>query len=218
MNVFVYTIAVGPNYEAMAELLITSLRRFGQFDGEVHVIRDISGAIVDYPASAKSFIGQTMDLSSFDYVLYLDADVLVTAPIAPLFNCDRLRAFHEYDDLSIEQWPYFATGLYESGRPGINAGIIVAPAAIWNQTCALWWERLRESKLRDQVVLNELIVEGAISFEPLPGPWATSTHPSAINRPFSSSTIFLHCHCCVDRLVTMTRFWECISHYGNANC
>jgi predicted SAM-dependent methyltransferase len=167
----IYSVAYGSDAWHQAAIMVQSLRRAGQFTGEIIVYSDtkaeLLGAEVVHnlepltfysPKLAKAYFGKQIDASKYERIMFLDSDIVAIKPIQPLFELEGICA--PWDGVSVEH-PFF------------NSGTIVAPASEWNRLCRRWWHLLAVSRLTegpwvDQPLFNALVNEGAISVKPMP--------------------------------------------------
>lgn len=184
--------------------MVESVRRFGRYTGDVVVYTDrgpgrsMPGAtvimnndvsVIPHPIMGKSFLGKTMDVTKYDRVAFLDADVVAVAPIAPLFSGSGLRAPVEImlEGLDGGGWFSLPSAPRDCG-PGINAGTVIGDAKNWNWVCQTWWDamvsrRTWESKTSiDQAMFNHLHCEGVFTVDPLPGVRFLHAHVSRPER------------------------------------
>lgn len=95
----IYIIAIGDFYNAMAKMLINSLRKLGKYDGDILVfcnnkslygINDIKIINVERDfkpkISPKIILGKDINCDNYDRILFLDCDILCFKEINGLFS------------------------------------------------------------------------------------------------------------------------------------
>lgn len=96
----VAAIAIGPIYNSWAKSMIETLRSAGDFSGPIHILTDnpeqfrglpaITTTLTTNPGAdlleIKKLKTGLLDIVDAEYVLYLDVDVLVGAPLRDWFN------------------------------------------------------------------------------------------------------------------------------------
>ena len=91
-SILIYTVAFGDCYIKMAELLYWSIRKTNNFDFVVITNKDITigNSIIlkcDLkPNFAKSYIYNLLDIYKYDYILYVDSDIIATKKFNLIFN------------------------------------------------------------------------------------------------------------------------------------
>lgn len=197
----IWTMAYGSNAWHQADILVQSLRTLGQFDGDIWVFSDQSaemyGAkVINRPdvcaifnfISARSYIGKDMDVSGYERVMLLDADIVAIAPVQAFFERPSMAAAVEMGapQAGLNPCPFSLPELpLRHGEVGFNSGTIVGPASDWNRWSKVMWEKVlsikgsKEWPLRwyDQPILNHLIRTGIIDCEPLPFDWVNFFQP-----------------------------------------
>lgn len=184
VRTLIYSLAYGAEARRWATIMVQSLRGPGRYRGALRVYSDtdepIHGAEViqnidvcalPRPHLGKAFIGKSMDVSKFDRVMFMDADVVAMEPIAQLLTGDGYYAPVERlcgpNDEGYYSIPHL---LAPNGAVGFNSGTLVAPARHWNSMCEMWWVELMHYKPWegkgpvDQGVFNHLIRTGQFKF------------------------------------------------------
>ena len=132
-NNLIYLVAVGVDdarFTTMASWCVESLRRWGQFDGDVVVLTDAASAeMLDNVRSyaqvvvveeallwspdhgrgrgerfqmARLNVAEAIDLARYDTVMYLDVDILATRDVRPLFEgVTEFRYAREFVPMSL---------------------------------------------------------------------------------------------------------------------
>lgn len=153
-------IAFGQRYVAWSKLLIRTLRRYGGFDGAVHLVTDRPDAYRGLPGvhpiqaraddatAAKLYKTQILDWVPGDRVVYLDVDVLVGRPLLPWWQA--IDGFWERRQLAAFPEPRLEGEPYHSGVLAIDR---VASAPL----LARWESALQTRHRRDQPALAEAV-------------------------------------------------------------
>lgn len=207
----IYTVAIGNDHVRYARFMVQSLRTFGKFDGDILVFSDhahnIDGATVVQqldilalrkPHMTKAFIGKALDVSAYNKVCWLDADVVAVQPVAPLFEQAGLWLPVEVKVLQEEDKQAFSIPAEPCaiGDIGLNAGLILHDGVEWNGFCQRWWDAMvigqcwNHQYCFDQPVLNHLIRSGIIPANRMPEGTMHFLHPLA--QPFTDITVFVH--------------------------
>lgn len=186
-----------------ANVAVRSLRRFGQFSGDIVVFTDRLFAL---PADVEQIVlaphelersalkcraGSKLDLESYQRVLYLDADILVRAPLdGILARCrDRLVCT---DDMGLTTRMDFFSRCFSEAElaslgdlPGVNAGFFCAPGTQLREWLQIWERVIAEHAHKpgagiDQPPFNFCLRNDLIPFELVPDQmWFPCYHPNS---------------------------------------
>lgn len=211
MNALVYSVALGDNHWNQATLMVRALREFGNFGGEIRIYTErdsrMDGAKVvrcrdltalAFPQLGKAFIGKTLNTMFFDRIVWMDTDVVTIKDCAHIFELDGLRVAGERIVTEEHQIASFSPPEFQCpiGTFGVNTGLLIAEAHLWNGMCQTWWNSLmdfkawkRTHRFGDQVVFNHLWRHGAIRAEALP---IGTMHFLAHGAVFNETTTFVH--------------------------
>lgn len=133
-NLVYYTVFGGDTFYDNLRLSIDSLHDFGRYTGDILVFsdrtftyrgaRNIVLPLADVAESVAIRITcyRYFDFAAYDKVLFLDADILVCRPIAPLLNHPETFTYFPQDDR------YFTTGIIDALYFG---------ADLWRRN---WWK------------------------------------------------------------------------------
>lgn len=192
-----------PRFAEAMGWCVDSLRRWGRFAGDIVVLSDTDTArslaslepdarivAIDVDQlmdadhgrqrherfqAARLGVHNAIDLTAYDTVMYLDADILAVRDIGPLFeSVTEFRYAREFQPMS---GPPFSDSLTDAEfdearwRRGINSGTYVAPAAGLPAMLEVWKAELDRSPGGagyDQPALNAIVLRGAIAAAALP--------------------------------------------------
>lgn len=206
-----YTVAYGEDAWRQAGWMVKGLRRFGMFTDEIRVYSDREGFIdgatvinapqlagVPIPKMHKSVIGMHMDVRGFDRVMFIDADISIVNPVAPIIALPGTNVAVEHFLTADPGSDWFALpgDEWKPGDGAYNSGTIVADADEWNGICAQWYAKLREvvawnnTAGVDQPALNHLIKSGRLEAKPLPREWIHFFTDESFS--FTPQTIGIH--------------------------
>lgn len=202
-KVLLYTLAfdaLGSTlHREQAHMLVCSLLRTG-FAGNIKIIhngeteifshprRGVEEIGVDYPEGefgcyyAKFLARKFLPAEGYDWVLFLDCDVLVTSSLDGWFQSERSILYATEPTLPIQsaQFNGYLTDDEMAGLncPGINSGTFLIRAAIFSDVMEQW-EHLAEMPLlrprfgKDQLSWNRLILDTPHSAGEFTGPEIT---------------------------------------------
>lgn len=209
MRTTVYTIAIGNDHWRQAQVMVQSLRRFGEFDGRIIVYSDrnesITGAdnirmldLITLPkiTMGKAFIGKRCGYFGYDRIVWVDCDVVFIRPIAPLL--EPLGTWLPIERQAVDSNDVLAFSIPSNpisiGETGLNAGFISGTGSEWEQMCEIWWDAMVTNKCwenacTDQPMINHLIRHGAIAASPLPH---GTMHSMFFNSSISNHTRMVH--------------------------
>ena len=163
----IYCTPRGPLYRQMAIMLEKSLRTLGQYRGLIVIftdnetdfkeIRTASTQIVELsefsecPLTGRMVASKYLEPKYFDQIMYLDCDILCTAPVEPLFSANDCLMYSE---------EYFLKSKECKNRPGldgvnnhyftsderirhaedfcINSGVFTCAAELYNDAMSQW--------------------------------------------------------------------------------
>jgi len=189
-----YLIAAGhERYREAANIAIRALRHLGGFRGDIAVLTDVPfrlpadveqiplepADLGDRPV-LKCRAGRKLDLECYQRVVYLDVDILVRAPLAPILDRCESGRLVATDDMGAKTVRDFFRRCFSSeelerygGLPGINAGFFCAPGKRLRDWLHIWEETAREcagcpGHGFDQPPLNAAIRRGRIPLEYVP--------------------------------------------------
>lgn len=123
----------------------------------------------------RLFVNQWIDLSAYDSVMYMDADILAIGDINPLFeNVNEFQYSREFQPMSA---PMFSDLLSDEELPkakwqrAVNSGVYVAPSQILPE-CLRQWKQLLDANpdghCYDQAALNAAVLRKIFPVKPLP--------------------------------------------------
>lgn len=191
------------------------MRSLGRFDGDIIIYSDqeaeMNGAqVIHAPQLAESFaimgarweVGQQMDVSSYNKVAMIDADVIAVNPVADLFNFDfdGVCVAEEFPDGRVFHGnsPWSIHGVDFTGdRPVHNAGVVIGKASYWNEFCEIMWASIKAMRKHiiwpyqwiDQQVLNHLHRSEVIRINQIPDDWVCLFRAG---RDLSKATKLIH--------------------------
>jgi hypothetical protein len=186
----IYTIAFGERYAAFAAMLVESIYSVGNWAHDVIIMHD--GSFIRHkkadcmnvrqgnsPVSSreecwryKTLIGGYADLSCYDYIFYLDADILVNTSrlpsmIASLASSDRIYVMKDRKTIGMNRRStgrYLLTNLEKLkwASVAINAGIVGFPANSFGFDFLERWKEMNlsqpENKFDDQASLYAVLL------------------------------------------------------------
>jgi hypothetical protein len=192
-------------YFCSGRLTLDSLRRFGEFDGRVVALSDrpwrapagVDVHVLDRrrltpPALYKAAIRDVVPLHEYEFVVYLDADVLVRGSLDPFLQRARTRDFVCSDDMGNAVTEGYCGALLtpeERSRaatlPGANGGFFCARGERLNAIFDVWQAIVatRRPPFRDgfdQPALNAAILRAQIDADIVPDAmWFPRWHPKS---------------------------------------
>ncbi len=196
----IYTVAHGPEFFRMANLMVGSLREIGEYDGDLIVVTDRPGKISDaitierkcetpVPHMEKAAWGR-MPLIGYDRFLFLDADLVFLKPILPILEWDCELA------MPVEH-PAVAEGdkWFGNSPVGYNTGTILSRGSSFPALCDKWLDRMNKDRCweiagHDQPCMNNMIHDGEVSVKPFPREWFYFYSPDS--EPLTKHTIIAH--------------------------
>jgi hypothetical protein len=188
---------------AAANLAVRSLRRFGQFSGDIVVFTDRLFALPDdveqlvlaphelERSALKCRAGSKLDLESYQRVLYLDADILVRSSLDGILARCRDRVVCTDDMGLTTRMDFFSRCFSEADLaslgdlPGVNAGFFCAPGARLREWLRIWEHAIAEHAHMpgagiDQPPFNFSLRKGLIPFDLVPDQmWFPRYHPNS---------------------------------------
>ncbi len=218
----VYLLATGrARYFWAARLAIDSVRRFGGFSGPIMVVSDrpwraphgaevrvLPAARLRLPYIPKSAIRDVTPLEDWATVTFLDADVLVRAPLAPWIERAREGRMVAADDMGNrvgEGWCEACLTPDErrdaADAPGINAGFFSARGDRLGAFFDAWQAVVERNRPPggtgyDQPALNAAVVRGLVPAEVHRGAmWFPRWHPqlgTGAAREAAARASFVH--------------------------
>jgi hypothetical protein len=173
MKKLIYFVCFGERYKNFLNKCLYSLFNKGSYDGEVIIITHFKETDffnyeklnvinvktendnITYYRNAKPKIHELVDLKNYDFVLYLDCDILInTNKINNLikeWSLNPNKIFIQKDIISIKRnKPYCGSdvlSLEERQRHGdkaFNAGIIGASGFLFEKLCIMWNNKNKE--------------------------------------------------------------------------
>lgn len=197
MNNLLFSIAFGSDAWHQCVIMVDSMRKFGKFDGDIVIFSDsnerMDGADVVFSPlkdecysimAVRWLIGKDFDVSKYDRVAMIDADIVAINPIAPLFEFDHpgVRVPEEFPDGRAYHGnsPWSIHGIdFEQNKPVHNCGTVIARADQWNYASNLLWETMRLIRPMvhqpyiwiDQQALNHLLRRGLLPYQQFPDNW-----------------------------------------------
>jgi len=221
MNLAYVIVAARAPYFVSGRITLHTLRRFGGFDGRVIALSDrpwrgpagVDVHVLDRrrlvaPALYKAAIRDVVRLEDYEFVVYLDADILVRGPLAPFLRRARTRDFVCADDMgNTVTEGYCGAALTPEERrrsarmPGANGGFFCARGDrlsaifdLWEATAAARQPPYRDGF--DQPALNAAIVRAQLDADiVLDAMWFPRWHPKsfkAAGRRASSLAPLVH--------------------------
>lgn len=198
----IYTVALGPQYEAMAGLLESSLRDHG-YTGDFRVYKEMppmpDRINTKREVMARLVIGVGMADESYDVVMHLDADTLVINSVEPLLdlaqNSDEVMRFTEKEITPANRSSFLPDSVSLNIARGFNGGAFAGKPFIVSQHCrALLWACAEQNAgympCQDQNVLNALVATNAMFVREWPLKWATFVNDGS--EPITDATIVMH--------------------------
>lgn len=216
-----------PRFATMARWCVESLRTWGRFDGDIAVLTDAESAtllgdlssdaeivVVDERLlwdsthdrrrserfqMARLNVHHAIDVSPYETVMYLDADILAIRDVRPLFEeVTEFRYAREFQPMS---GPGYNASLTDEEldtarwRRAINSGTYIAPASALSNCLDVWRGELDRSPTGaayDQPVLNAVILRNRFPSAPLAA--MSVGFPLMANFPehYSDHTTLLH--------------------------
>lgn len=191
-RILCYTIALDrssiTHYRQQAHMLVSSLLRTG-FTGDIKIIhngqhkifahprRGVEEIGVDLPEDphgcykAKFQVRNLLDVTGYDWVLFLDCDTIVTGPLDDWFNEPEVVKYATEPVFPIQanQFNAYLTDkeMQELPRNGINSGTFLVKAEYYHDVMEEW-ERidhlptLRQKSCCDQPAWNRLLLDSKL--------------------------------------------------------
>jgi hypothetical protein len=177
----------GVIYFRMADMLIDSLRRLGEFTGDILVFTDEPswfenrGVLIEeigdqgHPLEVR--FSSSIKAANYEKIMFLDCDILCIGSISDLFNANNevLYVLERNKLMTSERFGYLFLTAEERNRFKdefiINAGTFCVDAAYYDYFSGLWREFWRSyiddfSKINnpynDQAMLNALLRRGKV--------------------------------------------------------
>lgn len=171
-QVVYYTVFGSSPYYQNAKISIQSLKKLGEFTGDVVVFSDkpfvypgVINIILQTGHFSKIFelrytAGEHFDFGKYDKIMYLDTDILVVRPINSLFENDLDFIYFEEPDY------YFLTGSISSiffdwktrmvniYKHSINAGQFVVSGKNYLETMKVWEQNVDKFRHRKAPVFD----------------------------------------------------------------
>lgn len=226
----IYLVAVSiddPRFTTMARSCVESLRRWGQFDGEIAVLTDEQSATMLGDLSpdaevvvvddrllwdpthdrrrserfqmARLNVHRAIDLTRYETVMYVDADILAIRDVRPLLeDVTEFRYAREFQPMS---GPGYNASLTDEEletarwRRAINSGTYVAPASALADCLDVWRDELDRSPAGaayDQPALNAVILRNRFPSAPLAAMSIGFPLMASFPEHYSDHTILLH--------------------------
>ena len=166
MRTLIYYVCFGEQFKKLLNMSLYSLFNVGKYDGTVVIITDFKKEdfypserikIINVPdikketffiRNMKSSLINYMDIRDYDFILYLDADVLINSDrLVPLMNewGNQKHLWIQHDIVPIKKnKPYCGSEVLTPeekknfGNYGFNAGIIGAKTALYSEVCSRW--------------------------------------------------------------------------------
>ncbi len=212
MKTLIYTVALGEQFIECARNMVSSLRTYGTYGGDIMVYCDrdveIHGAsvsrdtilhVLPHVFLAKAMFGRNLP-GGYDRILYLDADLAIINSIYPLleWECDISLPVEIVDGIEgARAWFSIPARPCIAGDKGWNAGTISFSSKVCQTFCHQWWDTMIEERAWeipggiDQPVINDLLRNyPRWDFKPFPKEWFFFfTDQSA---PITKETIIVH--------------------------
>ncbi len=260
-------LATDRHKQGMIRLVVKSIREKGGFSGDivlfsdtpdppvrdprlvpVHVTRfdgipcydtEITPPYRFPPTFFKPFMGLYHDFSRYRRLLYMDFDVLVGAPLGPVFDFMETKETLHFSYAARRCWEdaganFLSPGfdldkhrdsdVFRSSNTGVCAGIFGLGVTSMEKIFKPWRRRIRKLveeglPIGDQIPLNELLLMGTVKGKGFPHEWVdypfTPMTPYREMRPLKSEDGFIFHHFNPGAARTKLNYMKIFTAFGN---